>query len=179
MARRTWHPDTDEMPAARTAGIASTDALLRRYAREPTPADLDLLVHRFQPLARSLARRYRLRSVASDDIEQAAYVGLILALQRFDPERGHAFSTYAVPTILGETDPGFELVECRTDIERAIPQLDESERLVLRLRFADERTFAEIGRELSVAPTQAARLARGALRRLRALTIQGPSALTT
>jgi RNA polymerase sigma-B factor len=71
--------------------------------------------------------------------------------------------------MLGELDPGFELAECRLDLERAIPQLDDDERRVLRLRFADERTFAEIGSELAVAPGQAARLARQSVARLRAL----------
>jgi RNA polymerase sigma-B factor len=238
----------------------ATEALLRRYARERRPADLDALVRRFQPLARSLARRYQGGSVPRDDLEQASSLGLVSALQRFDPDRGFAFSTYAVPTILGEIrrqyretlwpahvprlvkdraravrltadaltaergrtprtleiaerlgcseeevvealaadaslhrvsldlatsddddagawsgvigddDPGFELAEYRADVERAIPQLDEDERRVLRLRYDGELSFAEIGRVLALQPAQAARLARQSLDHLRALT---------
>ena len=79
-----------------------TDQLLRRYAQTRGEGDMEQLVRRFQPLARSLARRYRRGSVAPEDLEQAAYLGLVKAVRRFDPARGHAFSTFAVPTILGE-----------------------------------------------------------------------------
>ena len=253
--------------AVMLAATLSTPVLLRRYARERRASDLDVLVRRFQPLARSLARRYRGSSVGRDDLEQAASLGLVTALQRFDPERGCAFSTFAVPTILGEIrrqhrdtlwpahvprlvkerarqvrvtgdelatqhgraprpaeiaarlgygeedvvealvagatlnrvsldhtvgdsdessplavavgddDPGFELAECRADLERAIPQLDDAERRVLRLRYAEELTFAEIGRVLAVRPAHAARLARRSLDHLRALTSERGRAL--
>lgn len=52
-------------------------------------------------LARRLARRYRGRGVATDDLEQVARLGLLKAVRRFDADR-HSFTAYAVPTILGE-----------------------------------------------------------------------------
>jgi RNA polymerase sigma-B factor len=60
------------------------------------------LVERYMPLARRLALRYRNRSEPLDDLVQVASVGLLKALQRWDPDRGLALATYAVPTVLGE-----------------------------------------------------------------------------
>jgi RNA polymerase sigma-B factor len=60
------------------------------------------LVERYMPLARRLALRYRNRGEPLDDLVQVASVGLLKALQHWDPDRGLAVSTYAVPTILGE-----------------------------------------------------------------------------
>jgi RNA polymerase sigma-B factor len=78
------------------------DRLLRRYAARRDPADLEALVLRYRPLARKLARRYAQRPGALEDLEQVADLGLVTAIQRFDPARGFAFSTFAVPTISGE-----------------------------------------------------------------------------
>ena len=60
------------------------------------------LVVRFEPLARSVARRYHARGEPLDDLTQVAMVGLLKAIDRFDPARGFAFSSYATPTMLGE-----------------------------------------------------------------------------
>ncbi|HEU4977300.1 MAG TPA: SigB/SigF/SigG family RNA polymerase sigma factor [Solirubrobacteraceae bacterium] len=62
----------------------------------------ELLVQRYLPLARRLAQRYRHTGEPTDDLVQVACIGLVKAIDRYDPARGSAFSTYAVPTILGE-----------------------------------------------------------------------------
>ncbi len=59
-------------------------------------------MRRFTPLARSLARRYAHTSEPFEDLVQVASLGLLKALERFDPEHGTAFASFAVPTILGE-----------------------------------------------------------------------------
>jgi RNA polymerase sigma-B factor len=76
--------------------------LLRRYHGHGEVAARDELVERFLPLARQLARRYQRGNEPLDDLVQVASIGLVKAVDRFDPERGTAFSSYAVPTILGE-----------------------------------------------------------------------------
>lgn len=54
------------------------------------------------PLARQLARRYRHTDESQEDLVQVACLGLLKAVDRFEPERGAAFTRYAVPTMLGE-----------------------------------------------------------------------------
>src|SRR3954451_11248714 len=76
--------------------------LLERYAKDPSPTGREELVDRFMPLARRLAARYAGGAEPFDDLVRLARVGLVKAIDRFDPERGTASSTFAVPTILGE-----------------------------------------------------------------------------
>src|ERR671931_1277529 len=76
--------------------------LFERYLDERDPVDRELLVERFLPLARSLAGRYLRHGEAFDDIFQVACLGLVKAIDGFDVTRGRAFSSYAVPTIVGE-----------------------------------------------------------------------------
>ena len=74
---------------------------------------------RFLPLARSLAARYRRSGEPLDDLEQVAGIGLLNAIDRFDPDRGVAFSSFAVPTILGELRRHFR--EPDLGVTRAAP----------------------------------------------------------
>ena len=75
--------------------------LFARLALDPSPAAKDAIVEQFMPLARQLARRYgNVEDI--DDLEQVAAIGLVKAIDRFDPGRGLAFSSFAFPTILGE-----------------------------------------------------------------------------
>jgi RNA polymerase sigma-B factor len=68
----------------------------------PLPQTSDALVLRHQRLARHLAQRYVRTPEQREDLEQAAYLGLVKAARRYDPERGVPFISYAMPTILGE-----------------------------------------------------------------------------
>jgi RNA polymerase sigma-B factor len=114
--------------------LADERTLLSRYARDRDPAVREELVERFMPLARRLAARYRGDKEPLEDLVQVASLGLVKALDRFDPERGVAFSSYAVPTILGELKRHFrdrgwsvrvprDLQERIAKVERAASQL--------------------------------------------------------
>ena len=83
-------------------GALNEEALLRRYATTRDPVLKQELVRRLLPLARSLALRYRGSPEPLEDLIQVASLGLVKALDGFDPERGKSFPAYAAPTILGE-----------------------------------------------------------------------------
>src|SRR5215213_7182580 len=240
----------------RAARARADRALLQRAHRGDRQARTEL-VARFLPLARQLARRYQRAGEPLDDLNQVASLGLLKAIDRFDPSRETAFSSFAVPTILGELkrhfrdrgwsvrvprdlqelavrlepvgeelarelgraatpgeiaertgatleqvleareaaaayravsldrpreedeegdglgasfgieDPGFGNAEDSATIERLMRVLSEREREVLRLRFAEDLTQAEIGARVGVSQMHVSRLIRHAVAQLR------------
>jgi RNA polymerase sigma-B factor len=72
------------------------------FGHRGQPGVRDELIERYLPLAESLARRYQHSGQPLDDLVQVASIGLLKAVDRFDPERGVTFESYAIPTILGE-----------------------------------------------------------------------------
>jgi RNA polymerase sigma-B factor len=239
--------------------------LLKRWRREGDPRAHELLVRRFTPLARSLARRYAHTSEPFEDLMQVASLGLLKALDRFDPERKIAFASFAVPTILGELrryfrdsswgvhvprdlqeqalkvggaqeelaklhgraptvnelavyleldtetvldalqagqayealpldaptgsagdgdrdhglthldtlgaeDERYEWVDLDTTVAVALRSLHPRDRAIVRLRFIEELSQAEIGRRIGISQMQVSRLLRRSLQQLRVLT---------
>jgi RNA polymerase sigma-B factor len=233
--------------------------LFKRYLETRDPEAREALVERFLPLARQLARRYQRAEEPLDDLIQVASLGLVKAIDRFDAERDVAFSSYAVPTILGELkrhfrdrtwsvrvprdlqelslkvdravvamgrelqrsptvpelaeklgvseeqvleameasgayratslstprgseddrgdtiadtvgceEHGFDLAEHRATLDRLLQTVTSREREVLRLRFEEDLTQAEIGERIGVSQMQVSRLIRQSLGRLRA-----------
>jgi RNA polymerase sigma-B factor len=129
------------------------NVLLRRYARSRSTAVREELVHRFMPLARSLAMRYRGGTEALDDLVQVASYGLVKAIDGYDPARGRPFSAYAVPTILGELRRHFRdnvwnlhlprgLQELTMRVDEAIAELTE--------RLGKSPTVAQIAERLEI-----------------------------
>jgi len=102
-------------------------------------------VERYLRLAQSLARRYARTSEPLDDLQQVAYLGLVQAVDRYDPARGVAFSSFAVPTILGELKRHFR---DRTWAVRVPREVRDNLTAVDR---ASEQLSARLGRSPSAA----------------------------
>ena len=139
--------------SARVASRRRDRQLLVRYHDHGDAAARETLVERFLPLARQLARRYQGRNVPIEDLIQVASMGLVKAVDRFDPSRGTAFSTYAVPTILGELkryfrDSGWALHVPRGMQERTMKLHQASEELYRRLGRSP--TTSELAGELNL-----------------------------
>jgi RNA polymerase sigma-B factor len=108
--------------------------LLVRYHHDGDLAAREELVERFLPLARDLARRYTYTDEPFDELLQVASLGLIKAIDRFEPGRGSKFTSYAAPTILGELkrhfrDKGWALHVPRDLQERTLAVSRETEML--------------------------------------------------
>jgi RNA polymerase sigma-B factor len=89
-------------PSPRTRSPQQDERLLARYAAERCPELRDRLVRRYLPLARYCANQFARPGTPFDDLLQVASLGLIKALDRYDPARGVSFSSYAMPTMTGE-----------------------------------------------------------------------------
>lgn len=79
-----------------------TRELFRRYKEEGDMDAREKLVMSHLNLVRFLANKFKNRGEPLDDLVQVGYLGLLKAIDRFDPSRGLEFTTYATPTILGE-----------------------------------------------------------------------------
>ncbi|HYM58574.1 MAG TPA: SigB/SigF/SigG family RNA polymerase sigma factor [Solirubrobacteraceae bacterium] len=164
-------PDARRVGASddRVARSIEDRRLLERYHRDGDPAAREALVDRFLPLARQLARRYQRAGEPLDDLIQVGSLGLLKAIDRFDPGRETAFSSFAVPTILGELkrhfrDKGWS-VRVPRDLQELAVKVDRvSEEMSLELGRAP--TMVEMAERLRVAPEQVleAREAAGAYR---------------
>jgi RNA polymerase sigma-B factor len=237
--------------------------LFERYLDDTDRVDRDAIVERFLPLARHYAARYQRSDEPFDDVFQVACYGLVKAVDRFDPQRGVAFSSYAVPTITGEIkrhfrdrtwavrvprdlqdlalrvdrvtgqlnrelgrptveevvraingepeevleameassayratsletprtvgdetadtlgdsiggiDDGFGRAEQRAHLHALMRSLTPRQRDVVRLRFEDDLTQAEIGERIGVSQMQVSRVLRQAIARLRSIAERG------
>src|SRR4051794_3126344 len=127
-----------------------TRALFSRFERGD-PGARDELIERFLPLARQLARRYQRANEPFDDLLQVASVGLVKAVDRFDPARGVAFSSYAVPTILGELKRYFRDSGWAVHVPRGVQErVLKVDRVVAKLSSRGGRSpsVAEIAEEM-------------------------------
>ncbi len=118
-------------------GGADTRALFVRWRVHRDAAAREALVERYMPLARSLTRRYGRSSEPFEDLLQVASLGLLKAIDRYEIDRGHAFQSFAVPTILGEMrryfrDSGWAIHVPRGTQERALKVRDAQEQIANR-----------------------------------------------
>ncbi len=123
---------------------ADSSLLFVRWQRHGDQRAREELAQRFLPLARKLARRYSGAREPFDDLLQVASLGLVKAIDRFDPERGTAFSSFAVPTILGELKRYFR------DLGWAVHVPRGAQELALKVEEAQQQLTARTGRPPSV-----------------------------
>jgi RNA polymerase sigma-B factor len=124
--------------------------LLLRYAAmapdDPARAEVrEALVVLHQPMVRSLAQRYVGRGEPLDDLVQAGSIGLLKAIDRFDPERGDSLHGLLVPTVLGEIRRHFRDHSWSIKVPRSVSELS------VRMRSATARLEQTLGRPPTVA----------------------------
>jgi RNA polymerase sigma-B factor len=133
-------PPADPAAADGREARSRADRVLLERAHRGDQQAREQLVERFLPLARQLARRYQRGGEALDDLIQVASLGLLKAIDRFDPTRTTAFSSFAVPTILGELKRHFRDKGWSVRVPRDLQEL------AVRLEPTNEALSREIGR---------------------------------
>jgi RNA polymerase sigma-B factor len=139
-------------PRGRKTHDHSADAeRFRRYCADRRPEDRDWLVERYLPLARHVAARYSGGSEPLEDLQQVASLGLVKAIDRFDPARGVNFSSYAVPTIAGELRRYFRdhtwSLRVPRDVQELVVKIGRVEP-ALQLELGRAPTAAELADQL-------------------------------
>jgi RNA polymerase sigma-B factor len=118
--------------------------LFERWQRDGDRCAREELVERFLPLARKLARRYSGAREPFEDLLQVASLGLVKAVDRFDSTRGTAFSSFAVPTILGELKRYFR------DLGWAVHVPRGAQERAVKVEEAQQQLSAKTGRAPTV-----------------------------
>lgn len=145
----TASPPTTRPPSTtgrrREDGYEYLSPLLARYARlskdHPDRGELrERIARGFHPVAVHIAARYRGRGEPVEDLEQVGALGLIAAIDRFDPDRGGSFLAYAVPTITGEIRRHFRDRTWSVHVPRGIKDLHT------RMNAAQQSLSGELGR---------------------------------
>src|SRR5215207_6321638 len=151
---------SNDVPGAIEDGAVRAEEdrrLLVLYHRHGDRSAREALVERLLPLARRMARRYRRSDEPLDDLVQVATLGLIKAIDRFDPARETAFSSYAVPTMLGELKRYFRdngwAVHVPRGMQERVMQVDNAVKDLSR-RLGRSPSIAQIADMLGLSTEQ-------------------------
>lgn len=125
------------------SSLGDQHEVLAWFARLPDEEARALLVERFRSLSAYLARKFAGRGEDSEDLEQVASLGLLNAIDRFDPERGVQFSTFAAATIVGELKRHFRDKTWAVKVPRRLQELS----------IAYQRAVPVLKQELGRSPT--------------------------
>jgi RNA polymerase sigma-B factor len=138
---------TRSLPATRNgrlAGEVETNVLVERWRNHGDEMAREELFVRFLPLARRLAARYTNPHEPIEDLAQVASVGLLGAIDRFEPDRGVRFPAFAIPTILGELKRYFRNTGWSAHVPRG------AQEMALRVDRSIREIAARTGRHPSV-----------------------------
>lgn len=114
---------TEKKTMTRTDESCWADRLWADYARRRDPRTREAIVCQFERLAYSIANRFRGKGIEDDDIYQVARIGLVKAVDRFDPATRHRFTSFAKPTIAGELKRYFRDHLWSVHVPRSIQEL--------------------------------------------------------
>src|SRR6201987_3152058 len=140
-------PDTSIHPGSRAElQELSDNALLAKVRALPRDNELraaacEILVDRYQKLVRSCVRQYRGSPEPTEDLMQVGYVGLLKAINNYNPEVGDSLSAYAQPCVSGEIKRHFRDKRWQIHVRRS------AQELLLELRKANEELTHQLGRE--------------------------------
>jgi len=146
-------------PAGSRPGREELRALHRRYRESRDPAERDRireqLVAAYHDFVYFLARKFQNRGEPLDDIVQVGYLGLIKAIERFDPDLGYEFTTFATLTVAGEIKRHFRDKGTAIRFPRRLQELHQTTVRVneqMKNELGREPTVAELAERLGVAP---------------------------
>jgi RNA polymerase sigma-B factor len=143
-AVRTATPDVHAGSRAELKEL-SDNALLAKVRALPRDNELraaacEIIVERYQKLVRSCVRQYRGSPEPTEDLMQVGYVGLLKAINNYDPELGDSLSAYAQPCVSGEIKRHFRDKRWQIHVRRS------AQELLLELRKAPEELTQQLGR---------------------------------
>jgi RNA polymerase sigma-B factor len=118
--------------------------LFLKYQKTRDPQVRQQLVELFNNLVVFLAKKFANRGEPLEDIVQVGYIGLLQAIERFEPQRGLEFSTFATPTIVGEIKRYFRDKSWAVKVPRRLQETMQ------RADLAQQRLQARLGRQPSV-----------------------------
>jgi RNA polymerase sigma-B factor len=136
---------SEPIAAARDTRVGPTaEQLIRRYRRTGDACWRERAIEAYMPLARRLAKRYHPGPEPLEDLLQVAYMGLVKAVDRFDPAAGTRFGAFAIPTITGELRRHFRDTTWSVHVPRGVQEN------VLRVRQATNDLSERLGRAPTV-----------------------------
>lgn len=143
-------PSLSRPQADAPRSAAGAEHLIRRWRETDDERFRTRAIESYLPLAHKLARRYHPGPEPLDDLVQVACVGLVKAIDRFDPDAGPRFASFAIPTITGELRRHFRDTTWSVHVPRGV-QED-----MLRLRHATAELSGRSGRAPTIGELSAA-----------------------
>jgi len=151
---------TEPAPAPTSAVRPNREVVRRlfaKYQKTRDPQTRQQLVELFNNLVLFLARKFANRGEPLEDITQVGYIGLLQAIERFDPSRELEFSTFATPTILGEIRRYFRDKSWAVKVPRRLQETMQhaaQARERLQARLGRQPSVSEVAAELQIAPEE-------------------------